>query len=59
VSGNTLTLDEETPLDFEGGGCQQPCAESRPIFQIYREEMVLILGEEGYRQLCRTPAAAR
>ena len=59
VSGKTLTLDEETALDFEGGGCQQPCAESRPIYQIYRDETVLLLGEEGYQQLCRTLAAQR
>ena len=52
VSGQVMSLDEETLLDFEGGGCQRPHTESRPIFQIYREEAILILGEDGYRQLC-------
>lgn len=52
VTNQVLSLDDETPLDFEGGGCQQPAAERRPLFQVYREETILVLGEDGYRQLC-------
>lgn len=54
VSDGVLSLDEETALDFEGGGCQRPAPESRPIYQIYREEAILILGEDGYRQLAES-----
>jgi len=49
---NVLSMDDETPLDFEGGGCCWPAAEARPLFQIYREEVTLVLGEDGYRELC-------
>jgi hypothetical protein len=52
VDGDVLTMDDETPLDFPGGGCQQPALEPRPMYQIYREEAILILGEAGYRELC-------
>lgn len=47
-----LTVDDETPLDFEGGGCQRPAAMPRRLFEIYREEAILVLGEDGYRELC-------
>jgi hypothetical protein len=46
-----MSVDEDTPLDFDGGGCQRYVAEIRPVYRIYREEAILILGEEGYREL--------
>ncbi|HET7087328.1 MAG TPA: hypothetical protein VFL17_01635 [Anaerolineae bacterium] len=48
-----LSMDEDTPLDFEGGGCQRVAPEIRPMYRIYREEAILILGEDGYRELCK------
>ena len=54
---DVLMMDDETALDFEGGGCCRPAAETQPLFRIYREEAVLVLGEDGYRELCdRTEA---
>jgi len=49
---NVLSMDDDTPLDFPGGGCRRPASEMRPMYQIYREEAILVLGEEGYRELC-------
>ncbi len=49
---NLLMMDDETPVDFEGGGCCKPASEAHPLFQIYREEAILVLGEDGYRELC-------
>jgi len=46
-----MTIDDETPLDFEGGGCQRPAPQARPMVEIYREEAILILGEDGYAEL--------
>ncbi|HEY4689279.1 MAG TPA: DUF3109 family protein [Anaerolineae bacterium] len=49
---DAMTVDDETPLDFPGGGCQRPAAQARPLYEVYREEAILILGEDGYRELC-------
>jgi Fe-S-cluster containining protein len=57
LEGDELSVDDETPLDFVGGGCQQPAPDMRPVYQIYREEATLILGEDGYRELSERAAS--
>ncbi len=52
IEDNTLMMDDETPRDFEGGDCRRPAPDVRPLFQVYREEALLALGEEGYQELC-------
>ena len=52
IKDNTLMMDDETPRDFEGGSCRRPAPELRPLYHVYREEVTLALGEEGYRALC-------
>ncbi len=59
VVDKTLMMDDETPLDFEGGGCRRPAAEARPMYQIYRPEAILVLGEDGYRELCERDGMTR
>lgn len=51
LEDNALSVDDETPLDFEGGGCQRPAPEIHPLYEIYRDEATLVLGEDGYREL--------
>lgn len=57
LEGDELSVDDETPLDFVGGGCQRPASETRPMYQIYREEATLVLGEDGYRELSERAAS--
>jgi hypothetical protein len=48
-----LTMDDTNDLFQRGGGCYEACAgEPQPMFQIYAEEVTLMLGVEGYRSLC-------
>ncbi|HLF27079.1 MAG TPA: hypothetical protein VJG32_12140 [Anaerolineae bacterium] len=49
---NLLSMDDETPLDFPGGGCQRAAPELRAMYEVYREEAILVLGEDGYAELC-------
>lgn len=58
LEDGTLTIDDETPLDFEGAECSRPAKNRRPVYEVYREETILVLGEEGYRELCEKASAA-
>ncbi len=52
--GKTLTMDDENDLFHRGGGCFENCAgEPVPMFQLYAEEVALMLGVDGYRELCK------
>lgn len=49
----TLMLDADNELFAAGGGCHRACADvTQPVFQIYAEEISLVLGGDGYRELC-------
>jgi Fe-S-cluster containining protein len=52
LENGVLSMDDDTPLDFEGAGCRRPAAAPRPMYEVYREEAILILGEDGYQELC-------
>ena len=47
-----LCIDDETPLEFTGGDCRRGGQTARPIYEIYREETTLVLGDDGYQALC-------
>lgn len=48
-----LTMDDTNSLFERGGGCHDACeGAAEPVFQIYAEEVALVLGVEGYRELC-------
>ncbi len=51
VENGEVILDHETERDFEGANCRRLCATPRPIYDIFAEELTLLLGEEGYRDL--------
>ena len=47
-----LTMAEDDPLYFEGGGCQRSsCAEPVPYFRLFEPEVKYVLGEAGYAEL--------
>ena len=49
----TLLLDSENTLFNQGGGCFRECATMQQVFQVYAEETAMVLGIDGYRELCR------
>jgi Protein of unknown function (DUF3109) len=54
-----LTMDDTNDLFNRGGGCYADCADApQPVFQIYAEEVALMLGVEGYRELCAAQGVA-
>jgi hypothetical protein len=48
----SLILDSENALFEHGGGCYENCAVIQPVFQVYAEETSMVLGVDGYRELC-------
>lgn len=54
-----LTMDDTNDLFTRGGGCFEACAgEAQPVFQIYAEEVAIMLGVDGYRALCAQQGVA-
>lgn len=51
LEGDVLTTDDETPFNFEGSTCHRAASESRPVYDLYRDEAILVLGEDGYKEL--------
>ncbi len=51
-----LSMDD-TRLESEGAACRRFALQEGAMYKVYREEAILILGEEGYRELCEQAAA--
>ena len=51
VRGDEIIIDHETAENFGGAICQRVCANKQPMYRVFREELMLVLGEEGYREL--------
>jgi Fe-S-cluster containining protein len=47
-----LMLDDHNVLFGTGGGCYEDGGNLQFVFQIYAEEVALVLGVDGYRDLC-------
>jgi hypothetical protein len=52
VRADEIVIDHATAENFRGAVCQRACATRRPLYQVFQTELVLILGEEGYAELC-------
>lgn len=46
-----ISLDHATAQNFGGAVCQRVCATKQPLYRVFKEELNLLLGEEGYREL--------
>ncbi len=60
--GDTLQLDDENDLYLLGGTCQRAEGVSTPLYEVFKQEVVLALGQEGYEQLrslASTPLGGR
>lgn len=51
IEENVLTIDDETPLIYAGGLCRNSAPQGYAAYELYRDEAILILGEDGYREL--------
>lgn len=51
VHDSEIVVDHETAHNFGNAACQRACAVRQPLYRVFKEEVVLILGEEGYQEL--------
>ncbi|CAG0930468.1 hypothetical protein TFLX_01765 [Thermoflexales bacterium] len=51
IYDDEIVIDHATLQDFGGAACRRACAQKQPLHRVFKEELVLILGEEGYREL--------
>jgi hypothetical protein len=51
VRDDEIIIDHETAQSFGGATCQRACATRQPLYRVFKAELELMLGEEGYREL--------
>jgi hypothetical protein len=51
VRDDEIVIDHETVQNFGGAVCQRACTTKQPLYRVFKEELQLVLGEEGYREL--------
>jgi hypothetical protein len=56
---NVLSMDDVSFDESERAGCRMSGSTVRAMYELYRDEAILVLGEDGYRQLHEQAAATR
>ncbi len=51
LQADEIVIDHETEQNFGGATCRRACATRQPVYRVFQEEMILVLGTEGYREL--------
>lgn len=51
IHEDEIIVDHETEQHFGGATCRRAGATKQPLYRVFKEEMQLLLGEEGYREL--------
>ena len=51
VEQGEVVIDHETEQHFAGANCRRFCATPQPLHRIFKEELELLLGEDGYQEL--------
>jgi hypothetical protein len=51
IEDGVMMMDDETPIDPEFAMCRRCAPEQRAMFEVHRDEAILILGKDGYREL--------
>jgi hypothetical protein len=51
IRADEIILDHETEQHFGGATCRRACATKQPLYQVFRAELELVLGEAGYEEL--------
>lgn len=50
--GNYVKLDDDNAIYRLGGNCVRAEPVSTPLYQVFKDELILVLGQDGYDQLC-------
>ncbi|NTU65085.1 MAG: DUF3109 family protein [Chloroflexi bacterium] len=53
IHGDEIVIDHDTLQKLGGATCRRACARRQPLYRIFKEELLLLLAEEGYRELDR------
>jgi len=56
---NALLLDNVTHLNVNGAMCRAEKPPKQEIYKMFPNEIALVLGEDGYQELCEKAAAAK
>ncbi len=51
IDEGEIIVDHETEQHFGGATCRRAGATKQPLYRVFKEEMQLLLGAEGYREL--------
>jgi hypothetical protein len=51
IRGDEIVIDHDTMQNFGGATCRRACATKQPLYQVFRAELELVLGEKGYEEL--------
>jgi hypothetical protein len=51
IRDDEIIIDHETEQHFGDATCRRACATKQPLYRVFSEELQLLLGEEGYREL--------
>jgi hypothetical protein len=56
---NTLLMDNITQRNVTGSMCRESKPPKQEVYKLFREEAILVLGEDGYRELCEKAEARK
>jgi hypothetical protein len=51
VEHGEVIIDHDTEDAFPGANCRRFCTAAKPAYEMFRQELTLILGEDGYHEL--------
>lgn len=57
IRADEIVIDHATEQHFSGATCRRACAAKQPLYRVFKAEMILLLGEDGYRELEATRQA--
>ncbi len=57
TENDTLLVDHITPLNITGAMCRHGAPPKQVVYKLFRDEIALVLGEDGYRELCERAQA--
>ena len=48
-----IVIDHETEQNFGSVTCQRACATRQPLYRMFKDELVLLLGADGFEELAK------
>jgi hypothetical protein len=59
TENDTLLMDHITPHNIRGAMCRHDAPPEQLIYKLFREEAALVLGEDGYKELCEKAKSSK